>query len=83
MESMKLDFRSSIRHLNFALSSLSPLDRWLHILWLAGPFILFIKRTPAVAWLSFIAIAFIVGCFLFQDFYCIKKQLGVLKFCLV
>ena len=73
METIKLDSRSSIRHFGGALSSLSPWDRWLHIFWLAGPFVLLIERTPADAWLSFMAIAFIVRCFLLKEFYWIKN----------
>ena len=41
-----------------AMSDLSKWDRFVHIFWLLGPFILLIERTPADIWLSLIALIF-------------------------
>ena len=43
-----------------AFSDLSRMDKGFTIFWLLGPFILLIERTPADAWLSVIAIAFVI-----------------------
>ena len=42
-----------------ALGELSWPERILHVLWLLGPFIFLIERTPADAWISVLAIAFL------------------------
>ena len=42
-----------------ALRALPSWERYVHIFWLLGPFILLIERTPADAWLSLIALTFI------------------------
>ena len=41
-----------------ALAGMARWERYAHIFWLAGPFILLIERSPADAWLSLLAIAF-------------------------
>ena len=43
-----------------ALAELPLWERYIHIFWLAGPFILLIERSPADLWLSVLAIAFLV-----------------------
>ena len=43
-----------------ALSELPRWEKFAHILWLLGPFILLIERTPADIWLSLLAITFAV-----------------------
>ena len=51
-----------------ALSEKPKFERWFHIFWLSGPFILLIERSPADAWISIIAIAFLVRSILKRDF---------------
>ena len=43
-----------------ALASLPRWERGFHILWLLGPFIMLIERTPADAWLTILALTFTV-----------------------
>lgn len=43
-----------------ALSELTRWERGFHIFWLLGPYILLIERSPADAWLSILAIGFVV-----------------------
>ena len=43
-----------------ALLERPAFERGLHILWLLGPFILLIERSPADIWLTFLALAFLV-----------------------
>ena len=43
-----------------ALAGLPVWERVVHVFWLLGPFILLIERSPADAWLSLLAIAFVV-----------------------
>ena len=42
------------------LKTLSKTDRWLHLFWLLGPFILLIERSPADLWLSVLVVAFVI-----------------------
>ena len=50
-----------------ALNELPLWEKYIHIFWLFGPFILLIERSPADAWLSIISIAFIVKLVLSRD----------------
>jgi len=43
-----------------ALAELPKWELYLHIFWLAGPFILLIERSPADLWLSVLALTFVV-----------------------
>ena len=46
-----------------AQAALAGLPKWekpIHIFWLLGPFFLLIERSPADAWLSFLALAFVL-----------------------
>ena len=43
-----------------AIAELSKSDRFFHIFWLLGPFILLIERSPADAWLTILALGFVV-----------------------
>lgn len=43
-----------------ALAEMPRASRWFHAFWLLGPFILLIERSPADAWLTFLAISFVV-----------------------
>ena len=46
-----------------ACTALNELPKWekpFHIFWLLGPFIMLIERSPADAWLSILALAFVV-----------------------
>ena len=43
-----------------ALSEMHPWERCARVFWLMGPFILLIERSPADAWLSMLAITFVV-----------------------
>lgn len=51
-----------------ALSEKSSSERWFHIFWLTGPFVLLIERSPADAWVSLIALAFVIRAFTKRDF---------------
>ena len=51
-----------------ALSGKSKLEKFFHIFWVLGPFILLIERSPADAWLSIIVLAFLVRSFAKKDF---------------
>ena len=64
-----------------ALSDKTSFEKWFHIFWLAGPFILLIERSPADAWLSLIALAFVVRAFIKKDF-CGLCFLGENVFCI-
>ena len=53
-----------------AMDVLSGMPRWeriAHVLWLLGPFILLVERSPADGWLSVLAIAFVVRSFVKRD----------------
>lgn len=41
------------------LASLPKWERYMHIFWLLGPFLLLVERTPADVWVSLIAIVFL------------------------
>ena len=43
-----------------ALTAMSRWERYLHVFWLLGPFILLIERTPADVWVTVLALAFVV-----------------------
>ena len=43
-----------------ALAEMPKITRWFHIFWLSGPFILLIERSPADAWITICALAFLV-----------------------
>ena len=43
-----------------ALAGMPKASRWFHIFWLSGPLILLIERSPADAWLTICALAFLV-----------------------
>ncbi len=43
-----------------ALAEMPKASRWFHIFWLSGPLILLIERSPADAWLTICALAFLV-----------------------
>jgi len=59
------DILSDLRQ---ALSEQTSFEKWFHIFWLAGPFILLIERSPADAWVSLIALAFVIRAFIKRDF---------------
>lgn len=54
-----LGFQDIWAGLIVALSNMPPWERGFHIFWLFGPFFLLIERSPADAWLSVLAIAFV------------------------
>ncbi len=58
--SFKAIFRSIWNELTDALSDMSRWERGCHVLWLLGPFILLIERSPADVWVSVLALAFVV-----------------------
>ena len=76
----------SVIHVNLKelLSSLhgaSKWDIWFVWLWLAGPFLYLIERTPADIWLSVFSIAFIVRSFRFNQWHWLSA-FWVRSFCL-
>ena len=50
-----------------ALAGMPLWERCAHILWLAGPFVLLVERSPADAWLSLLALAFVIRCAVRRD----------------
>ena len=48
-----------MNELRLTLKKMVFWERFFHVFWLIGPFILLIERTPADFWLSVIAIAFV------------------------
>ena len=50
-----------------ALYAMSKLERYTHLFWLAGPFILFIERSPADLWLSLLAVSFVIRSFALRE----------------
>ena len=53
-------FRGHMRDAKDALYAMSNLERYFHLFWLAGPFILLIERSPADLWLSLLAVSFVI-----------------------
>ena len=56
-------FRGHMRDAKDALYAMSNLERYFHLFWLAGPFILLIERSPADLWLSLLAVSFVMRSF--------------------
>jgi O-antigen ligase len=56
-----------------ALTELPRWERYLHIFWLAGPFILLIERSPADLWLSVMALTFAVRSVVRREGWWLKK----------
>ena len=54
------DLQRLIEDARTALVGLPKWEKPFHIFWLLGPFILLIERSPADAWLSILALAFVV-----------------------
>lgn len=57
--SVKVIFHELWSGLSSALSQLPLWERGFHILWLLGPFILLIERSPADVWLSVLSVTFV------------------------
>ena len=55
-----------------ALAELPVWERFVRVFWLLGPFILLIERSPADAWLSLLAIAFVVRAVIYRDDFWLK-----------
>ena len=51
-----------------ALSVMPAWERAVHLFWLLGPFILLIERSPADAWLTLLALAFLLHSIFKRDF---------------
>lgn len=49
----------TVREAKAALSIIPRWERWVHLFWLSGPFILLIERSPADLWLSSLALIFV------------------------
>lgn len=50
-----------------ALFELPKWERFFHIFWLSGPFVMLIERSPADAWLTILAITFVVRAVIKRD----------------
>ena len=57
--SIKALFQKIWTNLGNALAELPLWEKGFHVLWLSGPFILLIERSPADIWLSVLALAFV------------------------
>ena len=80
--------REIVSNLANTLSHLNLYDRFFRIFWLAGPFILLIERSPADAWVSVIALAFVIRAFIKRDFawlsvFWVKMCFAFLFVCLI
>ena len=63
----ELDFAKGYQNGIIKIKALSNFDKSMIIMWLLGPFIYLIERSPADAWLSALAIIFIISLyFLFK-----------------
>ena len=60
-------FHAILKDTKDALESLPKWERFAHIFWLMGPFILLIERTPADVWITTLALAFVVRS-------CVKRE---------
>lgn len=56
-----------------AIKTLPIWERFVHVFWLLGPFILLIERSPADAWLTIISICFVFRTFVSGDTIWLKK----------
>ena len=63
MASVVSIFRGHMRDAKDALNAMSKLERYFHLFWLSGPFILLIERSPADLWLSLLAVSFVIRSF--------------------
>ena len=61
------DFVKLLIDTRVALSELPRWERFVHLFWLAGPFILLIERSPADIWLSLLALIFIGRAIILRD----------------
>lgn len=59
--------RSIFEDAKDALAEMSAIERWLHIFWLLGPFILLIERSPADVWLTLLSLAFVIRAIIRRD----------------
>ena len=75
-EGEKLSFKNAlyaiISDAKQALSELPAWERRVHIFWLLGPFILLIERTPADAWISLLALIYLVRAVIKRDGECLR-----------
>ena len=60
--------KNLILDIYICLSQKTVFERWVHIFWLSGPFILLIERSPADFWVSIIALTFVTRSFIKRDF---------------
>ena len=69
--SHQISLRDTISKLvNDSRAALAEAPRWqrgFQIFWLLGPFILLIERSPADAWLTILALAFVVRAIIKRD----------------
>ena len=61
------DISTSWKNTKNKIKKLNRFDKFTHIFWFLGPFILLIERDPADLWLSSIALLFIIRCFMNND----------------
>ena len=65
-------FYAILKDTKDALESLPKWERFVHIFWLMGPFILLIERTPADVWLTILSLAFVVRSYVKRESYWLK-----------
>lgn len=56
-----------------SLREASPVDRFFRVLWLLGPLVLLVERTPGDIWLSFLAFSFVIRSVINRDFEFLKS----------
>ena len=63
----ELNFQKSFESGLIKIKSLTNFEKYMVIIWLLGPFIYLIERTPADIWLSILAIVFVIRSLIKKD----------------
>ena len=69
----ELNFQKSFESGLIKIKSLTNFEKYMVIIWLLGPFIYLIERTPADIWLSILAIVFVTRSLIKKDWLWLKK----------
>jgi len=69
----ELNFQKSFESGLIKIKSLTNFEKYMVIIWLLGPFIYLIERTPADIWLSILAIVFVIRSLIKKDWSWLKK----------
>ena len=64
---LALSTKSIITSARTSLHEMSAINRFFHVFWLLGPFVLLIERSPADLWLTILGLAFVVRSIITRD----------------